>query len=259
VSSTKQPTKRSPLKQKPLRAPGESLSEERDRVLWDRLLTPFVIALLLVIFAVAEWLRQLWGDPPHPIVFSVIAVLAVGFFAFRFNRVRSHLRALGLGLEGEKAVGQFLEANRQPDWRLFHDLPGKGFNVDHVLVTPQGIFAIETKTFSKPAKGAATIRYDGERVLVNGLEPDRNPLVQARAARDWLSNLLFDTTAIRYPVRGVVLFPGWFIEPFNGRGQPDIWVLNEKAFVKFVENEPSMIKTEDVALACARLVNYVTR
>jgi Nuclease-related domain len=247
------------LKQKPLRTPGESLSEERDRVLWDRLLTPFVLAAILVILAGAEWWMKLSGASPQPILYSALAAVAVGFCAFRFNRVRSHMRALKLGVDGEKTVGQFLEANRQSDWHIFHDLPGKGFNVDHVLVTPQGIFAIETKTFSKPAKGAATVRYDGESVLVNGLEPDRSPVVQARAARDWLRNLLLETTAIKYPVRGVVIFPGWFVEPFSGPRQPDVWVLNEKAFVKFVENEATVIKSEDVALARARLVNYVTR
>ena len=36
-------------------------------------------------------------------------------------------------------------------------------------------------------------------------------------------------------------------------------VLNEKAFIKFVENEPVVIKREDVALAAARLVNYITK
>lgn len=161
-------------------------------------------------------------------------------------------------MEGERAVGQYLEAHRAVGWHVFHDIPGQGFNVDHVVVTPKGIFAVETKTFSKPAKGEAKIQYDGRKLKVNGIEPDRDPIAQARAVRDWVRGLLLETTAIQFPVRGVVVFPGWWIDPVpKGAARPDIWVLNEKAFVKFIENEPVAIKSEDVALAASRIANYI--
>ena len=35
---------------------------------------------------------------------------------------------------------------------VFHDVPGdKAFNVDHVVIGPQGVFAVETKGRGKPA------------------------------------------------------------------------------------------------------------
>lgn len=44
-----------------------------------------------------------------------------------------------------------------------------------------GIFTVETKTFSKPARGNAKVTFDGENILVNGFRPDRDPVTQARA------------------------------------------------------------------------------
>lgn len=259
MSGSKRNGKRSPLKQQPLRVPGESLAEERDRLLNDELLPAVMMALFTVVFALFQWWAYATKTPPMPIPASLVALFVVVYSAYRVQKIRPQLRKLKLGLDGEKVVGQFLESHRGASDHVFHDVCGPGFNVDHVLVSPHGIFTVETKTRSKPAKGQPVVKYDGEKVFVDGLEPDRDPVVQARAARDWIRGILLDTTAIQYPVRGVVVFPGWYVEsPKDGR-RPDIWVLNEKAFVKYVENEPAVIKSEDVALAAARLVNYTTK
>jgi hypothetical protein len=155
---------------------------------------------------------------------------------------------------------EYLEAHRGADWRIFHDIQGPDFNVDHLVVSPKGVFAVETKTRSKPARGDVHVTYDGKKVLVNGFAPDRDPIVQARATSRWIHDVLLDRTGIDYAVRGVVLFPGWFIEPSpTTLGRDAVWVLNEKSFVKWVENERAVIKEEDVALAAARIANYVTK
>lgn len=259
MGGTRVSDKRSPLKQQPLRVPGESLAAERDRIIYDRVLSDAMFAGFLIIYAGQQWWQSLTNSPPQPGVATFFAVCAVAYAVYRTLKVRPQLRALRLGLDGEKAVGQLLDAYHGADWHVFHDVPGRGFNVDHVLVSPNGVYAIETKTFSKPSKGKAVVAYDGHKVLVDGFEPDRNPVAQAGAVRDWISDLLFDTTGMRYPVRGVVLFPGWWVESPKGGDRPVVWVLNDKAFLKFVENEPVVIKKEDVALASSRLVDYITR
>jgi len=259
VGGSRASDRRSPLKQQPLRVPGESLAEERNRILYDRVLPYVMLAIFVILYAGLQWWELFTKSPPQPGVATFFAVCAVAYATYRTLKVRPQLRALRLGMDGEKAVGQLLDAHNGADWHVFHDIPGRGFNVDHVLVSPQGVYAIETKTFSKPTKGQAVVAYDGEKVVVGGFEPDRNPVVQARAVRDWIGDLLFEATGMRYPVRGVVIFPGWWVESPKGRSRPDVWVLNEKAFIKFVENEPTMVKKEDVALAKSRLINYITR
>lgn len=56
-------------------------------------------------------------------------------------------------------------------------------------------------------------------------------------------------------IRPVVLFPEWYVEA-QPRGV-ETWVLNEKAFIKFVENEPTRLSKEDAFRFAAALGRYV--
>ena len=179
-------TARSPIKDKPLRLPGQSLEEQRRKLVEDKLEMPLLLAVVFAVFAAMEWWRYFSKQPPSPVVFTVVAVLFIGFAAWRIWRTRPRLRALKQGIEGEKAVGQFLERLREGGDQVFHDVIGGGFNVDHVLIGPAGVFTIETKTWSKPARGQARIRFDGEKITAAGREPERDVVVQARAQAAWL-------------------------------------------------------------------------
>ena len=48
---------------------------------------------------------------------------------------------------------------------VFHDIPADNFNIDHVVIAREGVFAVETKGFTKPKQGAgradATVFFDG--------------------------------------------------------------------------------------------------
>jgi hypothetical protein len=57
-------------------------------------------------------------------------------------RTVPHLRSLRLAAEDEKAVGQFLEGLRERGYRVFHDVVGDGFNVDHVRIGPARSFDV---------------------------------------------------------------------------------------------------------------------
>jgi hypothetical protein len=100
-----------------------------------------------------------------------------------------------------------------------------------VVVGPTGVFCVETKTRSKPAKGAASVQYDGEKVTVDGFVPERDPVVQAKASAKWLRELLEASTGKRFFVQPIVLFPGWFIEKMPSNAE--VWVLNDKATPTF--------------------------
>jgi len=89
---------RSPLKDKPLRLPGQSLEEERRALLDDKLETPLLMALFFVIIAALEWWRDFMNMKPEPVVFSLAAAVVVAFTAWRIFRLRPRLRALRLGI-----------------------------------------------------------------------------------------------------------------------------------------------------------------
>lgn len=45
-------------------------------------------------------------------------MVAVAYAAYSLRRLRKQLSSLRRGMEGEKAVGQFLESIRQPGWHV---------------------------------------------------------------------------------------------------------------------------------------------
>jgi len=71
--------------------------------------------------------------PPQPVPLTLIACAFVAYAAYRFVSIRPQLRSLRLGREVELIVGQLLEKLRVKDFLVFHDIPGDGFNIDHVV------------------------------------------------------------------------------------------------------------------------------
>jgi hypothetical protein len=186
----------------------------------------------------------------------VIAAASVAFTAWRFRQMVPEVRKLRQAMDGEKVVGQFLESFRERGYRVFHDLVGTGFNVDHVLIGPAGIFTIETKTWSKPIKGDARITFDGEAIRVGTIEPDRDPIIQATAQAAWLRELLAESTGKAFLVWPVIVFPGWFVEQTT-QSKRRLWVLNPKALPAFLDNEPTRLADDDVKLASFHLSRFI--
>jgi hypothetical protein len=247
---------KSPIKNLPVRVPGQSIDEQIDKVLVKKLLEPLLIAGALCVMAVVEWVRYFLPSKPAPVLNTAIAILGIMWAVWRIRPVIRQLRDLKLGRTGERAVGQYLEEQLRPaGFQVLHDIPGEGFNLDHVVVGPTGVFCIETKTRSKPAKGPCSIQYDGEKVTVDGLAPDRDPVVQAKAAAKWLCELLESSTGKRFFVQPVVLFPGWYIEKMPAN--TEVWVLNDKATPSFIQGAKTHITAEDASLITFHLKRYV--
>jgi hypothetical protein len=245
--------KRSPLKEKPLRYPGQSLDEQLDQMQWEMLM--FVLAALLgVAVAVWEWWRWYWDYPPQPIVATVFAVVLGGYCIPKFLKIRRLRRDFELGRDGERLVGQALEELRQEGYSVFHDVVGKDFNVDHVVVSQRGIFAIETKTRRK-REGNPKITFDGEKILVDGKSMSPNPLEQATRNANWLEQTLLASTGKGFAVRPVVVFPEWWVDP-SPKGTA-AWVLNPGALPAFIRHEPVTISDDDLHLIAFHLSRYI--
>jgi hypothetical protein len=248
-------TASSPLKDKPLRNPGQSLDEEIQELFDDKIVSALWVTMALFLVAVLEWFAYWRHLPRQPVTYTAMALLAAAYTTWRFFKVRKRMRALRQGRDGERVVGQYLDDRCASDTRIFHDVPGSGFNLDHVVISPNGVFVVETKTISKPSpQSRVTIR--GEQLLVAGRPLDRDPITQVRAQIGWLTRILEESTGKRFPVKGAVVFPGWFVEPPSGP-KLDIWVLEPKALPAFIEREPQRLPMSDVSLAAFHLSRYV--
>jgi len=249
-------TMQSPLKAKPLRNPGQGQDEELQRIFDDEAFPYFWFPAVLIVLAAVEWLAYIRDFPRQPVVYTIVAAIAAVLGAVRLFQIRKRVQRLKLGRDGERAVGQFLERLRVDGARIFHDIPGDGFSLDHVVISTHGLFVIETKTWSKRSPDDRAT-FDGTRLLVGGRTPSRDPIRQVRAASDWLGRTLEESTGKRLPVRGVVVFPGWFVEPMTADAKRDVWVLEPKALPAFIDREPRLLSDADVALAAFHLGRHV--
>jgi hypothetical protein len=210
---------------------------------------------VMFVWAGLEWWRAYHPSPPQPLGVTVLAVGCAGYAAYQWKKYSPRIEALKQGRDGERVVGQQLETLRTKGCHVFHDIPGDNFNLDHVLVSPRGIYVVETKTLSKPTQRDARVTFDGQALLVDGVE--RDYLRQAAAQRSWLRNLLQETTGKQFAVRSVVVFPGWYVDCVGSWRKSGVWVMNPKRLPAFLDHEAVVLQPSDVALASSTLSRYV--
>jgi hypothetical protein len=215
------------------------LSEQLIDNSFDRIAAPYFMAALLAVLAVAEWVRYFLNTPPSPWLYTSIAVIGAGWATLKIRRGMSEARAIRQGRDGERAVAQYLEGFRGLGFHTFHDVPNGDSNIDHVLIGTRGVYTIETKTLSKPTRGACSITVSSAGIQANGRTLDRNPLVQAKAQARWLHSF-FAESEFKVFVQPVVVFPGWFVEKFDMKAI-GVWVLEPKSLKAFFEQEPEAI------------------
>jgi hypothetical protein len=138
--------------------------------------TAFIFGLLLprVIFAaMSSFLTSLVPDSPGLREWSSMPALswtlgtAMALAALvglvRPSRSESAWRT---GASGERRVGRTLHALREQGVQVVHDvaMPGSSANIDHVAVTPSGVFTIETKRYT----GKLEVRSRGTELWIAG-------------------------------------------------------------------------------------------
>lgn len=248
------PAKKSPLKQPPLPQAGDSTFQRLQDALLDRAFFWLACSAIFVSIAFMQWVAWLRQEPMHPGFMTAVAVVGVVLAVVKIRSALKRAKRFGLGGRGEMVVGQLLETLRAKGYRVYHDIPGNGYNIDHVIIGPGGVLVIETKTVSKRTSGDPTISYDGRRVLIDGFTPDRDPIQQVCANRDRIAEILERATGRRPKMRPVVLYPGWWVEKLPKGAE--VWVLNPPAFVKFLDHEPAVLKPEEVGIFASALEAY---
>lgn len=245
--------KRSPLKDTPLPEPGDSLQFMLLELI-VKIVAWTLFPILLWGLAVGEWWDQVFKSPPAPWHATFLAVIGTGICVWQVRRLWGGFRRIKLGIDGERAIGQRIENLRVDGYSVFHDLCEEEWNVDHVLVGPGGVFAIETKTVSKPNDRNAVITYDGTRVLIDGHEPERDPLVQAKAVARHVRKIIREQTGQEIAVQAVVLYPGWFVK--CNVPHPEVCVQNDVYFVGGMGFRSQVLDETTIELVVAGLERY---
>lgn len=233
---------RFPLSQPLLRPAGFGLSLQMDDALADLfgalIMGSFASIAILALHAMqTAW----WHVPEGPvrIVITALSILFVLISSSRtFIRRANKLRDLRLGWAGELATAEALNELLPLGYSVFHDLPAEGFNIDHVAIGPQGVFAIETKMRVKravPNGPDHKVIFNGKVLRFPAFETDE-PLAQARDQARWLSGWLGKATGESVKAMPVVSLPGWFVETV---GVGDVIVFTPKQAVSAITRRSS--------------------
>ncbi|MCK5677983.1 MAG: NERD domain-containing protein [Flavobacteriaceae bacterium] len=248
--------KKSPLKSKPLRHAGQSLDEEIEKRLSEKITLYIYATVMFSSLIIMEWYRWYMQSPPSPVWTTILALPFVLYGIYQLIKEIKQIKLLKQGRDGEKAVGQYLENFREAGIKVHHDIVGDGFNIDHILISTKGIYLIETKTYSKPLKGKTEIEFDGLDFYYNGVKYNDNIQVQVMAGATWLKNLIEELTVKKIDVKPVVVFPGWFVK-MTRKHDSNIWALNPRNLQKFINKQNEIISKEDVQLISNHIARYI--
>lgn len=271
VWKAKRRKEKPPLEFKLLRGAGESLRRRLakfDEDLASNALFVMAAPVLVGLTVGGAFLKFL--KPADVTQFWLMGGLtALAFVVALIFSIRLCMRSLGryrndrLGYLGERAVGEALEPLSALGYRVFHDVPaeiaGKKFNVDHVVIGQNGIFALETKTRRKgrvrPGFEAHKVIYDGKQLIWPWAE-DSFGLQQAEGRARWLSEWINKMTGISVAAKPLLVLPGWYVVP---KALGTVSVLNHKQLVGAITRSPAGVLAPDQVDLIARQLDNLCR
>ncbi len=231
--------KHSPFNRDFLRPAGFTLQRRLEELQLELALS-FGFGLLVPLWFYSMWLSvgNWYPAAASPALGILYASAGLGGFLLLLNRTTRNYRALRLiraGLDGELATGQELDRLMRHGCRIFHDVPAGGSNIDHVVVGPTGVLAVETKARERSDRGQgaqdATVEFDGYKLRF----PDELQcayLDQAGQQARWLGDWLRGVLGQDVPVQPVLALPGWFVDR---RGAGTVSVINPKEAAKLIQ------------------------
>lgn len=253
-------TRRDPLTTELLRLPGDSL-QARMESLAERHLDKLILTVALgLMLALLLAIRRI-GNNPAPWQFLDTLLLLSGIIAafvvgWKVTQVMPERRRLRQGLRSEQATAQEMAAALSGDNRLIHDVQAGEFNIDHVVITPSGVFAVETKSRLKPptGNGPAKVKYDGK-TLDFGTWQETKPVEQAARQARWLANYLKQSTGKPYEVTAVLALPGWFTDATVRMTDGMVRVINPKnaRYTVFPPNPKQTLSPESIQQAAFQI------
>ena len=149
-----------------------------------------------------------------------------GGIAVALTPERTSTRVWSTGADGEARVGARLDGIASDSIRVLHDrrIPGSKANIDHLVVTPSGVWVIDAKKY----KGSPSLRVEGgilrprvEKLMVGGRDKSR-----------LVDGVLWQVECVRKvvpdaPVRGILCFVDseWplLAGPFRVNGVEVLW------------------------------------
>lgn len=162
-------------------------------------------------------------------VAAAVFVAMISAAIWRIFKHGKQRRTANLGLRAELYTAQELNRLMALGCTVLHDLPAEQFNIDHVVIGPRAVYAVETKSVRKPPvnnkKDHFKVTYDGNTLRFPDFS-DSKRLQQTKRQADWLKAYLKQATGLAVPVVPALALPGWWIDPVGQAGSSEVKVFN---------------------------------
>ncbi|WP_246840656.1 nuclease-related domain-containing protein [Lacimicrobium sp. SS2-24] len=204
-----------------LRLPGYGLQEEISDKQFD-LVGHMLMGIFLVISPFAYFTINAFVSSGYfPYTHSFLIAVALAIVAWRTIKTFNHLTKLRLGHTAELATAGELLQLQAKGYQVFHDIQADKFNIDHLAIGPNGVFAIETKgrhkrhadasanAKAKGVKGHEVVYKSGKLEFPSWVEVE--PIEQAKRQAKWVSQWLSTAAGIEVKAVPVLVFPGWYV------------------------------------------------
>lgn len=209
---------RTPVKDRLLRPPGESARRKIDET-DDKIMDTLICFLGFPAAALVCYLSSNGTAPRHiPNFWTIILALLAGGFVLLVERLiflvqqRDHWR---LCFSSERLVGEELNKLLAEGCQVFHDFPlAANENLNHIVVAPSGVYAIESfakrKRASSASQKAHEVLYDGESLqFPEGCDGDA--ITRAAKQAEQLGKFLAESLKIAIEPKAILTLPGWYV------------------------------------------------
>ncbi|WP_018227474.1 nuclease-related domain-containing protein [Methyloversatilis universalis] len=241
--------RKSPIGFDLLRPPGHGLGEQIEQLqedLWEQLFRLMFVPTAVVALYFGQ--IALLGDKNVglgvALIYGALTVANAAYCLRQLLKIATELDKLKAGYDAELAVGQELNQLMHQGALVFHDFPAEQFNIDHVVVARQGVFAVETKGYTKLAEGDgrknATVVFDGKKLVFPNYSTTK-PLEQSARQAKWLTEWLSSATGTRVRAAPVLALPGWFVDP---GGEGTVIVLSGRMLKTLLEKNAHQSLTD---------------
>ncbi|MGD9186899.1 MAG: nuclease-related domain-containing protein [Desulfobacteraceae bacterium] len=197
----------------------------------------FIIPVLIVgAYLAAHYLAVTSGDWVEITGLAIFSLLLMLFTGLRLARLIGSRNMMRLVHESRLATRRVLDPLLKEKYRVFHDVVGDQFSIDHLVVGPKGVFAIQTHarsvSASKQSPDDRIVTYNG-RELFFPKGRDHGIVENARMNAEKLSQWLTGQTEEPVAVRAIISLPGWTVRRTSSEGMP---IINPKQFASLFEH-----------------------
>ncbi len=225
--------RRSPLHGKQIgHLPGQQLLDRIDKagedagVGYDIMIIALPMMFLVWATLRIDWTQVRFGIDEAMFLVGWALVFIYGFWQYqRHSKRKEQARD---GLLAERVTGIQLNRLVALGCIVMHDLPCGDYNIDHVVIAPRGVFAVETKSVRKPKSATPgapdKVEFDGETLKFPDF-PTRKPIEQSRRQAKSLASNLREALGEAIRVHPAVALPGWWIEKTESGKTSDMFVF----------------------------------